>query len=237
MAVLQRSSFGVAGIEASRHFGVGAGLVSMFVVLQLAVYAAAQVPVGLALDRLGSRSVVTAGALVMAVGQLLVATTHSITVAIIGRVLVGLGDAMTFNSVIRLVPAWFPPHVVPVVTQLTGLLGQLGQILSAIPFRAALASYGWQPAFLAAAGASLLAATLMGTFTRNAPPGRWQPDTSGSLGAIVASIRGIGAEPATSLAFWIHFTVCFSTMMFPLMWGYPYMTAGLGYPPRSPADC
>lgn len=231
IAVMQRSTFGVAGIAASQHFGVGAGLVSIFVVLQLGVYAAAQVPVGLVLDRLGSRLVVTTGAVLMAAGQLLVATTDNLTVAIIGRVLLGIGDAMTFNSVIRLVPAWFPPHIVPIVTQLTGLVGGLGQVLSAVPFRAVLGAYGWRPAFLAASAASLVAAVLMGLFTRNAPPGRWQPSSTGSLADVSAGVRSVLGHPATPLAFWIHFTTCFSTMMFPLMWGYPYMTAGLGYSP------
>ncbi|SDB83735.1 Sugar phosphate permease [Raineyella antarctica] len=231
VAVMQRSSFGVAGLEAAQHFSAGAGIVSMFVVLQLGVYAAAQVPVGLALDRLGSRTVVTAGALVMAVGQLMVGSTDSITVAIIGRILVGLGDAMTFNSVIRLVPYWFANHRVPIMTQLTGMLGQLGQILSAVPFLSVLVTYGWRPAFFAAAGTAVLGAALMWVFGRNAPPGRWQPDTTASLGAVTASLRAILREPHTSVGFWIHFTTCFSTMMFPLMWGYPYLTAGLGYSP------
>lgn len=231
VAVMQRSSFGVAGIQAGRHFGTGAGVVSTFVVLQLGVYALAQIPVGLALDRYGSRAIVSIGALVMAAGQLLVGSTDSISWALVGRVLVGLGDAMTFNSVIRLVPSWFPAQQIPIVTQLTGLLGQLGQVLSAVPFRALLDSAGWRPAFFAAAGASVVAAVLMWSFARNAPPGRWQPDTSGSVGALAVSLRAVLREPNTSVGFWVHFTTCFSTMMFPLMWGYPYLTAGLGYSP------
>jgi len=231
IAVMQRSTLGVAGVEASHHFGAGAGLVSVFVVLQLAVYAAAQVPVGLALDRLGSRRVVAVGAVLMAVGQLLVGVTGSVTVAIIGRILVGLGDAMTFNSVIRLVPAWFAPHQVPILTQLTGIVGQVGQILSAVPFRAILENVGWQAAFLSAAGASVVAAVLMGVFGRNAPPGRWRPDTSGSPAALLGSLRAVLATPSTMAGFWVHFATCFSTMVFPLMWGFPYLTAGLGYSP------
>lgn len=231
VAVLQRTTFGVAGLEAAQRFDAGAGIVSMFVVLQLGVYAGAQVPVGLALDRLGSRIVVTAGALVMAAGQLLVGSTDTITVAIIGRILVGAGDAMTFNSVIRLIPSWFPGHRVPILTQLTGMFGQLGQILSAIPFLSLLVTYGWRTAFVAAAGAAMVSGGLMWAFGRNAPPGQWRADTTASAGAVVASLRAIVSDPHTAVGFWIHFTTCFSTMMFPLMWGYPYLTAGLGYSP------
>ena len=63
------------------------------------------------------------------------------------------GDAMTFISVLRLVAAWFAPRQVPLVTQLTGMVGQGGQILSAIPLVALLHGPGWTPAFLSAAGA------------------------------------------------------------------------------------
>src|SRR6266536_319499 len=73
--------------------------------------------------------------------------------AVRARVLVGAGDAMTFISVLRLVPHWFPARRVPIVTQLTGLVGQAGQVLSAVPLAALLAGPGWTTAFLAAAGA------------------------------------------------------------------------------------
>ena len=229
IAVMQRTTFGVAGLEASQHFGASAGLVSIFVVLQLGVYSAAQVPVGLALDRLGSRTVVSAGALVMAAGQLLVGSTDVVAVAIIGRILVGAGDAMTFNSVIRLIPSWFPGHRVPIMTQLTGMFGQVGQVLSAVPFLSLLVTFGWRTAFFAAAGTAVVSAVVMWSFGRNGPPGVWQPDTTASISGVTASLRAILAEPHTAVGFWIHFTTCFSTMMFPLMWGYPYLTAGLGY--------
>ena len=57
VAVMHRGALGVAGLEAAAHFGTTAGVVSTFVVLQLAVYAVAQVPVGAMLDRFGSRAV------------------------------------------------------------------------------------------------------------------------------------------------------------------------------------
>lgn len=61
-AVLQRTSLGVAGIDAANRFRAPAGIVASFVVLQLLVYAGLQVPVGIALDRFGTRRMVTIGA-------------------------------------------------------------------------------------------------------------------------------------------------------------------------------
>jgi MFS family permease len=131
IGVLNRTSLGVAGLDAQHRFGIGAGALASFAVLQILVYAGLQVPVGMLLDRFGSVRLVVAGALLMAGGQALLAFADGVTGAVVARVLVGAGDAMTFLSVLRLVPQWFPGRRVPVVTQLTGFVGQLGQVLSA----------------------------------------------------------------------------------------------------------
>ena len=61
VAVFHRSSLGVAAVEAQERFSAGASAVSLFLVLQLAVYAALQVPVGVALDSFGSRAMILGG--------------------------------------------------------------------------------------------------------------------------------------------------------------------------------
>src|SRR5699024_11178866 len=113
IAVLQRTTMGVAGLEATERFGASATIVSTFVVLQLAVYALSQIPAGLLLDRYGSRVTLVAGALLMGTGQLLMAQTETVGVAMAARIVLGAGDALTFSSAIRLVPAWFPAQRVP----------------------------------------------------------------------------------------------------------------------------
>ena len=70
VAVFQRASLGVATVEAQRRFGTTAAVLSLFSVLQLAVYASLQVPVGVLLDRIGSRRLIAGGAMLMAGGQL-----------------------------------------------------------------------------------------------------------------------------------------------------------------------
>jgi sugar phosphate permease len=69
VAVLQRSSFGVAGLDAAARFDAGASLVASFAMLQLVVYAALQIPVGVMLDRLGPRVLIATGSAVMAAGR------------------------------------------------------------------------------------------------------------------------------------------------------------------------
>ena len=145
VAVSQRTSFGVVGLEATERFHASAAEISFFTVLQLLVYAALQIPVGILVDRFGSRAMIAGGAILMGLGQLQLAFADSIPGGVVGRVLVGAGDAMTFIAVIRLIPIWFAPVRVPLLTQLTGMSGQLGQLFSVVPFAMILHLAGWHP--------------------------------------------------------------------------------------------
>ena len=175
VAVFHRASLGVAAVDAQERFSAGASAVSLFLVLQLAVYAGLQVPVGIALDRFGSRTMVAAGALTMAAGQLLLAHATDVPTAIAARVLVGAGDAMTFISVLRVVTLWFSGPTVPVITQLTGILGQLGQIAAAYPLVLALHHTSWTATFTGAAALGVLVVVLVVAALRTPRPApRWR---------------------------------------------------------------
>jgi sugar phosphate permease len=103
LAVFHRSSLGVAGLIAADRFGIGATALSTFTVLQLLVYAGMQVPVGVMLDRFGSRAMLLTGLALMTAAQLVFAFATSFPVAVGARAVLGAGDAMIFVSVIRLV--------------------------------------------------------------------------------------------------------------------------------------
>ncbi|MEV4636787.1 MFS transporter [Actinoplanes sp. NPDC049548] len=228
VAVLHRTSLGVAGLDAQHRFGIGAGALASFAVLQLLVYAALQVPVGLLLDRFGSLRLVVAGALVMASGQALMAVADGVGGAVAARVLVGAGDAMTFISVLRLVPQWFPSGRVPVVTQLTGIVGQLGQVLSAVPLAALLAGAGWTTAFVSASASGLFVAIVALAALRDTPQRRINSGDPIEFRRLGADLASAWRHPGTRLGLWTHFTSQFPGTVFALMWGYPFLVAGEG---------
>jgi MFS family permease len=229
VAVFHRASLGVAGLDAEQRFGISAGVLSLLGVVQLAVYAAMQVPVGVVLDRVGSRRMIVAGAVFMACGQLLMAAAGSLPLGLAARVLVGAGDAMTFISVLRLIPAWFPARRAPLVTQLTGLLGQAGQVVAAFPLVAGLHADGWTPTFATAAAVGLVAAVAVAVGLRNAPAGMTMVAATGRRAALRASWR----EPGTRLGLSTHFVTAFSGNMFALFWGYPYLVEAQGLSPAA----
>lgn len=230
VAVFQRASLGVAEVEAQRRFGTTAAVLSIFSVIQIGAYAGFQIPVGALLDRVGSRPLIAAGALIMGGGQLLLATVHTIGLAIAARALVGLGDALTFICVLRLIFMWFPARQAPPLMALTGIVGNLGQFAAAYPLVTLLASRGWTTSFELAALASFAVALASLAGIRSGP----------ALVAAAPPRPGLRAgplhawrEPGTRLGLWTHFVTQFSGMVFGLLWGYPFLVIGER---RSPAQ-
>lgn len=228
VAVLDRTTLGVSGLAAADRFHASPSLLSTFVVLQVVVYAGAQVPAGILLDRYGSRALIVAGAALMASGQLLLALTESLPMAIGARAVVGLGDALTFISVLRLVPRWFEPRRVPLLTQLTGICGQLGQVLSALPFLALLTGSTWATAYVSVTAFGVLAMVLALALVRDTPHGRVVAAENLSVGAVLTSVKTVWLRPGTRLGFFTHMGTQFSVTVFCLMWGVPYLTVAQG---------
>ena len=228
IAVMQRTTFGIAGLDAAQRFEITPGALSAFVFVQLAVYIAAQIPAGLLVDRFGAKAMLVASGTLLAAGQLLLAIAADLPLAVLARVLVGLGDAAVFVAVLALVPRWFPERRVPLVIQVTTILCQLGQVLSAVPFAALLHGLGWPVAFGAAAIASGLAAGLTLGVVRDAPPGTPTPVAIVPARAIIAQVGTVWRRPGTRLGFFGHVGTQFPMMVFTLLWGVPYLVTAQG---------
>ncbi len=91
----------MAGLLAEQRFGITAAQLSVFIFLQLGVYAALQIPTGVLVDRYGPRRLLVVASVVMGSAQLLFATVPSYPAALLARLLLGAGDALTFVSVLR----------------------------------------------------------------------------------------------------------------------------------------
>ncbi|MCK2124902.1 hypothetical protein MJ643_30520, partial [Pseudomonas sp. PNPG3] len=117
---------------------------------------------------------------------------------------------------------------VPLLTQLTGILGQVGQIASAVPFVIILGIAGWGTAFRTSAGVAACAAVLVLLIVRAAPAGASRAASRQDIRRIPLVVGRIVRHPATLLGFFTHFTAGFPGIVFAMMWGYPYLTAGEG---------
>lgn len=229
VAVIFRTSLGVAGLDAAERFEVGASALSTFSVLQLLVYAGMQIPVGLLVDRLGTKKVLVMGAALFTAGQLGFALAPSYGTALAARALLGCGDAMTFISVLRLGTRWFPAGRGPLVAQIAALFGMAGNLVSTLVLSRALHGFGWTTTFAgsAAAGALVLVLTLL--FLKDHPEGREPaPVERAGLAFVGRQIGRSWREPGTRLGMWVHFTTQFPAMVFLLLWGMPYLVEAQG---------
>jgi len=238
LAITNRTSLGAVGVEAADRFQADASTLALFAVVQLAVYGGMQIPVGILLDRFGSRPIMTIGMLLMAAGQLTMALSPSIGIAIFARVLLGAGDAAIFPAVLRLVATWFPAQRGPVMVQFTGIIGQTGQLIALVPVAALLHATTWTVTFGSIAGLGVLFTILVALVIRNHPAESGADVTVNTDTGVVrvvtsaidtgVGIRAAWAHPGTRLAFWSHFTTPFAGTAFILLWGMPFLTAAEG---------
>ncbi|MYU07629.1 MFS transporter [Streptomyces sp. SID8366] len=229
VAVIFRTSLGVAGLDAADRFHVNASALSTFSILQLLVYAGMQIPVGLMVDRLGTKKVLALGTVLFTIGQLGFAFSPSYGTALASRALLGCGDAMTFISVLRLGTRWFPARRGPLVAQLAALVGMAGNLVSTLVLARLLHSIGWTQAFAGSALAGVVVLVLTLLFLKDHPEGH-EPAPSAHQGSayVRRQIAEAWREPGTRLGMWVHFTTQFPAMVFLLLWGLPFLVESEG---------
>ncbi|MCF3962415.1 MFS transporter [Streptomyces fuscigenes] len=232
VAVIFRTSLGVAGLDAQERFHVDASALSTFSILQLLVYAGMQIPVGLLVDHLGTKKVLALGATLFTLGQFGFALSPSYATALASRALLGCGDAMTFISVLRLGTRWFPARRAPLIAQIASLFGVAGNLVSTVVIARTLHGLGWTTTFAGSAAAGVVVLALMLVFLKDHPEGHEPPPRSerGGLGArrVARQIAAAWREPGTRLGMWVHFTTQFPGMVFLLLWGLPFLVEAQG---------
>lgn len=242
LAFLHRASLGVAGTKAIDHLDISATELGSFVMVQLGLYATMQVPAGLAIDRWGARRVLLVATLAMGCAQLGFAFAVNYPTALAARALLGVGDAAVFIAVLRLAALWFPSRRYAVLTSATGLMGMAGNLAATVPLALALDDFGWTRTFAVTGVSSLVYALLLlrpAVAAPYRPPTPTIADSTDSPGVpprrasvarqAVADVRAAWSRRETRLGFWTHQATMTPGAVISFVWGYPYLTQGLGY--------
>jgi MFS family permease len=220
---------GVAAFEAERRYHVGAGALSAFTAVQLGVYLAMQVPVGLAADRIGPRRSLAAGMAAIAIGEAVFALSGTLPAGLVGRALIGLGDACVFVNVLRVAHTWFEPSRAALLTALTSLLGALGQLLTTVPAHLALDGLGWTATFAGAAAVTALLAAGALRVVRDAPTAAVAtPAEAPDHDRVLATLGTAWRQERTRLGFWAHFGLMTPFVTMTALWGYPWLVETQG---------
>ncbi len=139
-----RTVMAIIGPVLAVEFSLSGRELGLLAASMLAAYAVAQLPDGVALDRLGPRRVQGALSLLAAAGFAVFALSDSLGGFVLARVIIGVGVSAGLIAVIKANTQWFAPAKVARVTGIAVAIGGLGSVLTTAPVQAALPSLGWR---------------------------------------------------------------------------------------------
>lgn len=133
-------------------------------------YTPMQILVGLFMDRFGPRRLLTGACLISALGAYLFACSNNLSVAELGRFLVGLGAAFAFVGSLKLATIWLPPHRFALISGIIMCLGMMGAMAGDIVLRAAVDSIGWKETIYISALVGVFLGIILWIFVRDKNP-------------------------------------------------------------------
>ena len=150
-----------------------------------------QLPVGVFLDRYGPRRTMAALFSLAALGAIVFASAHGVTVLAAGLFLIGCGAAPVFMGVIVLLSRWLARDRLATGTAISIAVGGTGMLLSASPFAAAVELYGWRATLFAVGIFSLAVAVGLLVMVRDRPADAPQSASTETLLETVIGLRHV----------------------------------------------
>jgi len=202
-------------------------------------YALMQLPSGLLSDSWGPRKTIAVFFAIAGASSIFLGMVTSMGLAILARILVGLGVAMLFVPTMKVMTNWFKVEEFALMTGILMAVGGLGAYTASRPLAWLSDKIGWRGSFIAIGVVTLLMAVAIWFLVRNTPqdmglPEVNKPPTQGKTG----KTRTIGLTQGmkmvlSSRSFWFlaawfffSFSIFFS---FGGLWGGPYLMQVYGF--------
>jgi len=228
MALFFRVSMAVVARDISSDFNLTATQLGTVSSIFFIVYALAQIPLGLLLDRHGGKIVVCALGIMTTAGAVLFAMAPNYHVALAGRVLLGVGTSCVLMGSLKIFTNWFTPQEFAVTAGFIMAIGNLGNLFATAPLAVAVSFIGWRSALLAVALAQFIATAMVYMVASDKPhPDKMEDSgTHSAASAPASAIRGLQAV-LSNRSFWflgiIGFCYYGNFMLVQSLWGGPYL--------------
>lgn len=242
-----RVSTSVVASDIMGSFGVGAASIGLLGSAYFYAYTAMQLPSGILSDSWGVRKTAAAFTLLAAVGAILTGVAANFTMVLIGRVLIGIGVAMVYIPVMKVLAIWFKKNEFASMSGVLLAIGNIGALSAAGPLAIMAAALGdWQRVFLMLGIFSVLLAVAIFMLVKDKPEDMGCP----SIAEIEAFEKGEKYVPPKAVAkipmgdalkqtfnsgmkFWplsIWFFFMYgSLMVYQGLWGGPFLMDVLGW--------
>jgi MFS family permease len=223
-----RNSVGVIAPNLAAEVGLTAAEIGLLSSAFFLAFAAAQLPLGIALDRYGPRLCMLVCAVVSVLGAGLFATAATTSGLIVARVLMGLGTSCYLMAPLALYARRFPPERFTTLASVQISVGTIGTLLVTSPLAWAAATIGWRTTFLVVGAVMLACGLLVAVVVRDdapPPPSAHRETLREGMAGIIEAAR----LPAVGLLFLMHL-MAYSSFAFVVgLWGGPYLTHVYGY--------
>lgn len=111
-------------------------------------YAPMQLPVGMLMDRFGARKLLTFASLGCAVGSILFGMASGLTLAYIGRIIIGAAASFAFVAMVYVCSHWFEMSKRALLVGLANSIAMLGGLFGEGPLSSFVHAVGWRWAML-----------------------------------------------------------------------------------------
>jgi predicted MFS family arabinose efflux permease len=153
-----RTVLAIVGPVLAVELGLSAVELGTLAACMFASYAAAQLPLGIALDAFGARRVQAALMTLAALGFALFALSPGFVGLALGRIVLGIGVSAGLMAVLKGNADWFERKRVAQVIGLSTAIAAIGSAVTTVPVQALLPTLGWRGVFWVLCGAALAVA-------------------------------------------------------------------------------
>lgn len=191
------------------------------------IYITLQIPVGMIMDRVGPRRLLSSGAFVCGLGCILFSQTTHFYVALFARLCMGGGAAFAFVGTLYIIREWFPAHRYAFLVGLSEMLGMFWAVFGTVVFAALLYEYGWRICTLGCGIFFLINSISCALFIRDHHPNN---KTNSQKGVVVRFQHRLMSVLRSTLAWHngIYSGLMFSVVtVFIALWGTPFLELSL----------
>jgi sugar phosphate permease len=219
---LQQVVPNVIAVDLSQTFNASESALGNIAAAYFYAYALLQIPVGLIVDRVGTRWPLTIAVLVAGVGTLGFSRAHDSGGAQLARLLMGASAAFSFIGCLKLAQAWFPPSKFSTLAGMTNTAGMLGAAGGA-PVAVLVKAIGWRAAVAWLGGAEMFLAILVFSVVRDRPADSSSSPATHPSAKIFAGLLGVLANPQVWINAIYATTISLVFVAFGGLWGAGYI--------------
>lgn len=194
---IDRSTLAIGNVKIREEFGISATAIGALQSAWSIAFAMAQIPVGLLVDRIGSRKLLGYALILWSAAQAAGGWMLGYTSFLLSRVALGVFESPAFPGAVRTVANWFAPRDRGKPTGVYTLGGDLGRIIGTPLLTLLLISFGWRMMFIAMGAVGLLGAVAWFALYRDPVTTGMAPGDRAYLAA-----NGVGTRKPISVQSW-----------------------------------